>query len=89
MSSGHSDHNGKYVDERGNIVVRLVKASYGCVESAALWYKNLSASLLDAGYKKNQYEVCVHNKRDKAGVQCTVAVHVDGGIPSNEGDQVH
>ena len=67
----------EYVDVKGNIVVRLDKALYGCVESAALWYHNLSAALKDAGYVKNEYEICVYNKRNKVGVQCTVAVHVD------------
>ena len=38
---------------------------------------NLSAALKDAGYTKNDYEICVYNKRNKLGVQCTVAVHVD------------
>ena len=65
-----------YTDEKGNIVVRLDKALYGCVESAALWYENLSATLLDMGYVKNDFEICVYNAT-KDGTQCTVAVHVD------------
>ena len=40
----------KYADNRGCIVVRLDRALYGCVESAALWYENLSATLLTLGY---------------------------------------
>ena len=35
----------KYIDDRGYVVVKLDKALYGCVESAALWYENLRASL--------------------------------------------
>ena len=35
----------KYMDARGCVVVRLDKALYGCVESAALWYENLRESL--------------------------------------------
>ena len=65
------------MDVKGNIVVRLDIALYGCVESAALWYHNLSAALKDAGYIKNEYEICVYNKRNKVGVQCIVVVHVD------------
>ena len=76
----------KYRDGKGSIVVRLEKALYGCVESAALWYNNLSASLLDAGYEKNEYEICVYNKRDASGVQCTVAVHVDDLIVTSRND---
>lgn len=59
---------GTYTDNRGCTVVRLEKALYGYVESAALWYNNLSASLMDAGYKKNEYEICVYNKRNVNGV---------------------
>lgn len=45
---------GKYADGKGCIVVKLEKALYGCVESAALWYHDLSASLFDAGFEKNE-----------------------------------
>ena len=38
-------HYSKFMDDRGCVVVRLDKALYGCVESAALWYENLRASL--------------------------------------------
>ena len=35
----------KYTDAHGCVVVRLDKALYGCVESAALWYENLRESM--------------------------------------------
>lgn len=79
---------GAYTDDRGCTVVRLEKALYGCVESAALWYNNLSASLTDAGFKINEYEICVYNKRDANGVQCTVAVHVDDLIITSESEEM-
>ena len=50
---------------------------YGCVESAALWYENLRESFRKLGCKPNTYDVCVFNRTNDAGVQCTVAVHVD------------
>ena len=31
----------EYVDERGEILVRLEKALYGCIQSAKLWYNHL------------------------------------------------
>ena len=46
----------------------------GWVESAALWYENLRASLSDWGYSP---DMCVFNRHDEYGVQCTIAVHVD------------
>ena len=66
-----------YVDTRGSVVVRLDKALYGCVESAALWYENLKESMRKLGYTPNTIDICVFNKLSETGVQCTVAVHVD------------
>ena len=74
---------GEYMDDKGCVVVRLDKALYGCVESAALWYENLSGALKGFGYEKNKYEICVYNKRNKNGIQCTVAVHVDDLVISS------
>ena len=74
---------GEYLDDKGCIVVRLDKALYGCVESAALWYENLSDALSAAGYVKNRYEMCVYNKTNIKGIQCTMAVHVDDLIISS------
>ena len=70
-------HYSKFMDDRGCVVVRLDKALYGCVESAALWYENLRASLHSLGYTPNVYDICVFNKRNAHGVQCSIAVHVD------------
>jgi hypothetical protein len=67
----------RFIDHKGCIVVRLDKALYGCVESAALWYENLRVSLLDLGFVPNAHDMCVFNKHDMYGVQCTIAVHVD------------
>lgn len=65
------------------IVGRLDKAPYGCVESADLWYDNLSGALNEAAYEKNKYERCVYNKKNKSGIQCAVAVHVNDHIISS------
>ena len=67
----------RFLDHKGCVVVRLDKALYGCVESAALWYENLRVGLSDMGYSPNAYDMCVFNKSDEHGVQCTIAVHVD------------
>ena len=45
-----------YLDQRGSIVVRLQRALYGCVESAALWHDHLSATLGELGYSRNKHE---------------------------------
>jgi Reverse transcriptase (RNA-dependent DNA polymerase) len=66
-----------FIDSKGGVTVKLRKALYGCVESSGLWYENLRATMEDLGYKRNEMDVCVFNKSNKKGVQCTVCVHVD------------
>jgi hypothetical protein len=68
---------GRYMDDRGCIVVLLKEALHGCVESAALWNKDLSKTMESMGYTKNPYEQCFFNRSDEDGIQCTAAVHVD------------
>jgi hypothetical protein len=41
--------------------VRLIKAFYGCVKSALLWYKLFSGTLQKMGFVLNPYDRCVAN----------------------------
>lgn len=67
----------RFMDDRGGVTVVLVKALYGCVESSSLWYDNLSRTMTSLGYKRNAMDVCVFNRLNSNGLQCTVTVHVD------------
>jgi hypothetical protein len=70
----------KYNDYRnadGSIVVRLVKALYGLVESALLWYRELTSTLLQLGYEVNPFEKCVFVKKLQEKVVSIVGVFVD------------
>jgi hypothetical protein len=58
------------------IYVRLVKAIYGCVQSALLWYKVFHSYLKEIGFELNPYDPCVANKVID-GKQCTIAWYVD------------
>jgi hypothetical protein len=73
LNSGY----GRFADDKGRVVVLLKKALYGCVESAALWYENLSVTMTALGYARNESDICVFNRTDISGVQCTATVHVD------------
>ena len=66
----------QYMNGSGRIVVKLLKALYGCVESALLWYEHLSNTLLSMGFIKNRLDDCVFN-RGVGEDQCTICVHVD------------
>ena len=56
--------------------VRLLKALYGLLRSALLFYKKLQADLEDMGFEANPYDPCVANKVIN-GLQMTVTWHVD------------
>ena len=58
------------------LYVRMVMAIYGCVQSVLLWYKLVSSTLEEMGFKLNPYDPCVANKTIN-GKQCTIAWYVD------------
>jgi len=58
------------------LYLQLLKALYGCVQSALLWYELFTGTLVDMGFKLNPYDPCVANSQVK-GKQCTVAWYVD------------
>jgi Reverse transcriptase (RNA-dependent DNA polymerase) len=66
----------KFSRPDGSIIVELDQALYGCIESALLWYKELSTFLGSTGFRPNPYEKCILNK-EQAGTQTTIAVYVD------------
>ena len=64
--------------ERGKPVLymKLLKALYGCMQSALLWYQTFSTKLSKMGFKLNLYDPCVANL-DINGHQCIVCWYVD------------
>jgi len=70
-----------YVTSNGELFVILKKALYGCVESAKLWYEELTNTLKSYGFVPNPYEPCLLNKG--AGErQVTIGIYVDDLIMS-------
>jgi hypothetical protein len=64
--------------EKGKKVLylKLLKALYGCVQSALLWYELFAGTLLEMGFQMNPYDTCVANKTIE-GKQCTIIWYVD------------
>jgi hypothetical protein len=65
--------------EGGNkpvVYVQLVKALYGMLQAALLFWRNLSGHLMEQGFELNPYDECVANKMVN-GKQCTIVWHVD------------
>jgi len=58
------------------LYVRLLKAMYGTLKAALLWYQLLSETLIKEGFKINPYDPCVANK-DICGSQFTICWYVD------------
>ena len=65
-----------YLMKNGCITVELDQALYGCIESAVLWYQELSTTLREQGYQPNPLDPCVFNST-RTYSQVTIAVYVD------------
>jgi hypothetical protein len=58
------------------LYVEVLKAIYGMLEAALLWYKTFRKDLEDIGFIFNPYDPCVANKKVQ-GSQQTILFHVD------------
>ena len=57
--------------EQKVLYLHVLRALYGCLESALLWYNLYSKTLKDLGFEVNPYDKCVVNKMIN-GSQCTI-----------------
>ena len=66
------------IQESGGQVlyVKVLKAIFGMLKSALLFYNKLRKDLEDSGFEINPYDTCVANKIVR-GTQMTVVWHVD------------
>jgi Reverse transcriptase (RNA-dependent DNA polymerase) len=82
-------HKPFVVVENGQEVlyVRLIKALYGCVKSALLWYELFSNTLQTMGFVLNPYDRCVANCTIE-GKQCTIGWYVDDTKITHENPNV-
>ena len=66
-----------YEHDKPVLYVKLLKALYGTLQAALLFWENLSGLLVDElGFTANPYDPCVVNKIIN-GKQCTALWHVD------------
>ena len=65
-----------YVNDDGELIVKLDKALYGCLQASLLWYNRLCGVLLACGFEKNEVDPCVFSKGTGKD-RCTLCVHVD------------
>ena len=69
------------------LYVKVLRALYGCLESALLWYDLYSSTLQKLGFILNDYDKCVANKIIN-GKQCTVVFNVDDNKISHADPEV-
>ena len=69
------------------IYVELLKALYGTLRAARLFWETLSRKLQEWGFTINPYDSCVA-KKDVDGQQCTITWHVDDLKISHVDEQV-
>ena len=67
----------QYVRSDGTLLVRLLKALYGTVEAARLWYDLIIRIMVEATFAPNPFDQCVLNRRGPSGKLVTVALYVD------------
>jgi hypothetical protein len=65
-----------------------MRAIYGMLEAAILWYKKFRGELEQTGFKFNPYGHCVANRTEK-GSQHTLLFHVDDLKSSHKDSKVN
>ena len=74
---GHIVHE---VDRKGRQVktlyIRVLRALYGCLKLALLWYKLYSSTLVKLGFEIHLYDKCFANKMIN-GKQYTIVFYID------------
>jgi len=64
-------------DEQGVLYLRCLKALYGHIEAARLFYDELNNSLINKmKFTRNRYDPCVYNTQTEDGM-VTIKTHVD------------
>jgi len=65
-----------YIRGDRSMICQVKTALYGLIESARLWYNDISSTLLGMGFIRNDFEQAVFNKTTK-GVQTSIYLYVD------------
>ena len=74
--------------QRKVIYVQVLKAIYGMLQAALLWYNKFRQELEKEGFEFNPYDPCVGN-RMKNGSQHTIRFHVDDVMSSHINPKVN
>ena len=89
MCKVNPEHKKNVIYEKGKKVlyVRVLRAIYGAIQSALLWYELYATTLMNMGFEINPYDKCVANKMIN-GKQCTMSWYVDDNKLSHDDSRV-
>jgi hypothetical protein len=76
----------EYLNEKGDLLVKLQKALYGCVQSSKLWYLTLKKVFEEDGFTCSTNDPCVFVKR-VGDVLVIVSVYVDDIILQSDREE--
>ncbi len=69
----------KFINNKKEITLRLLKALYGTREAAKLWYEHFKEIILSYGYKVSDMDKCVFHKITAEDTS-VIILHVDDGL---------
>jgi Reverse transcriptase (RNA-dependent DNA polymerase). len=66
----------RFVEPNGKLLTKILKAMYGLIQSAALWFDALTTYLKRIGFVQNTVDNCVLNNKSE-GHDVTIILYVD------------
>ena len=66
----------EFINRKSELILKLNKSLYGCVQSPLLWYRNVDGFLQSNGFKRTSKDHCVYTKRD-GDVLTIIVTYVD------------
>jgi hypothetical protein len=77
-------HFKELMQEDGRLYIKVDRAMYGLIQSAKLWYNELTGHLMKHGFKKCEADECVLVKRMSNGNYIIVLLYVDNILVISE-----
>ena len=60
----YKPEDAQFINSKGELILKLNKSLYGCVQSPLLWYRNVDGFLRSKGFKRSSKDHCVYFKYD-------------------------
>jgi hypothetical protein len=80
-------HLAEFLTRDGKIIAKVDKAMYGLIQSAKLWYKELTRYLVSKGFRVCSTDECVLTKRMNDGEHLVVLLYVDDILVLGKADR--